>query len=177
MNLEELGAAPVPEQEWARTRLRGVRVALVPVLLLFHAACFGDRDRPGGVTDPDGVPALTARILAPRDGAVILADSTIPVVIAARDLRTLYLEGVGFVARRMTFGGGTVDSVAVRFAMRSDSTHEFSLVVPDVPTNTQIDIYGIAYGTGGVVQLSEPVHLTVARISGGAGTAMAWRLH
>lgn len=137
---------------------------LLATLLLIGVGCFGDRARPGGPTEPSGSAILTARVLAPPTGATVLTGTDIVVRVEGRDLRTLYLEGVGFVARRMTAGGAVVDSAGVRFALRSDSTHEFTFQVPNTyPTNTQVDIYGIAFGVGGDTKLSDPVHVVVVQ--------------
>lgn len=170
---------------------RRMRPPALLAALLVAAGCFGERERPGGITDPDGSAALSATVIAPAGGSVVIAGESIPVWIDARDQNMLYLEGVGFVVRRIGAGGGIIDSVGIRFPVRSDTTHQFTLQVPDVPTNTQLDIYGIAYGHGGGARLSAPVHVTVARLSAGVAAAhvtlsrlsvgvapgMAWSLH
>ncbi|MGH7464506.1 MAG: hypothetical protein ACREK1_04965, partial [Longimicrobiales bacterium] len=95
-------------------------------------------------------------------------DVDIGVQVRARDLRTEQLEGVGFVARRVGAGGPPADSAAVRFPSRGDTTHVFTFRVPDsFPTNTQVDVYGIAYGPGGAARLSAPVHLVVVQCEDG----------
>src|SRR5690606_37856177 len=136
-------AAPVRANRGAR---QGLRLPALLAALLIATGCFEERERPGGITDPDGAAALTASVIAPGSGSVVGAGESIPVVIEARDANMLYLEGVGYVVRRIGQSGGTIDSVGIRFALRSDTTHEFSLHVPDMPTNTQLDIHGIAYG-------------------------------
>lgn len=137
--------------------------AVVALLLLALPGCFSDRDRPGPI-GPGGGAALTVSVLEPRTGSTVLTGVDIPVAIQARDLNLLYLDGVGFVARRLSPGAPVVDSAAVRFSTRGDSTHEFTFRVPNsFPTNTQVDVYGIAYGHGGVTRLSEPVHLVVVQ--------------
>ena len=141
---------------------------LLAGLLLVGTGCFGDRARPGGPTDPGGSAILTARVLAPPTGTTVLTGTDIVVRVEGRDLRTLYLEGVGFVARRATGDAAVVDSAGVRFALRSDSTHDFTFQVPNsFPTNTQVDIYGISFGHGGDAELSEPVHVVVVQSAQG----------
>ncbi|HEX2166647.1 MAG TPA: hypothetical protein VHG09_05355 [Longimicrobiales bacterium] len=136
----------------------------MPILALLALGCVGDRERPGGPLDPGGSARLSVRLLAPETGATVLTGVDITVRVEARDLNALYLDGVGFVARRLSEGAPVVDSAAVRFPSRSDSTHEFMLRIPNsFQTNTQVDIYGIAYGVRGANELSEPVHVTVVQ--------------
>lgn len=149
-----------------RLRPRAARASLALAVVL-TAGCFVDRERPGGPTDP-GTARLSARIIEPRTGATVVTGVDVPLRVEARDLSALYLEGVGFVARRVTGGGALVDSAVVRFALRSDSTHEFTFRVPDsYTTNTQVTVHGIAFGPGELTRLSEPVHLVVVQCPGG----------
>jgi hypothetical protein len=142
------------------------RRSLVAVLLV-ATGCFGDRERPGP-TEVGGTPDLSVRILAPPTGATVLTGVDIAVRVEARDLALLHLEGVGFVARRVTGGTQLVDSAAVRFALQSDTTHEFTFRMPNsFATNTQVDVYGIAFGRGGVAELSAPVHVVVVQCPNG----------
>ena len=152
----------------ARRRRGGKRsVAGAALAGLMLAGCFGDRDRPGPAAPADG-PLLNARVLAPETGATVLTDHDIVVRVEAQDLSRLYLNGVGFVARRLSPGMPLVDSAAVRFTLQEDSTHEFTFRVPNAyPTNTQVDIYGIAFGVGGHTRLSEPVHVVVIQCGTG----------
>jgi hypothetical protein len=144
-------------------RERSVRQIWLVVVVLFTAGCFEDRERPAPL-DPVGTPDLSVRLLEPGTGATVLTGVDIPVRVEARDLSMLFLDGIGFVARRVTGGAQLVDSAVVRFAVRSDSTHDFTLRVPNsYPTNTQLDIYGIAFGHGGAAELSEPVHVVVVQ--------------
>jgi hypothetical protein len=146
-----------------RVRQHGVLrcVSSAALVMLLLSACFGDRDRPGP-SAPDGGPLLNARVLEPETGTTVLTGRDIVVRIEAQDLSRLYLNGVGFVARRLSPGMPLVDSAAVRFGLQEDSTHEFTFRVPNTyPTNTQVDIYGIAFGVGGQTRLSEPVHVVV----------------
>jgi hypothetical protein len=116
--------------------------------------CFADRERPRPF-DPTEPPELTALVLMPQMGATVRSGQDVTVRVQARDLNTGGLAGVGFFARRFGGGSPTVDSAAISFEARSDTTHEFSFIVPpSYPTNTQIDIYGIAFGVGGETRLS-----------------------
>ena len=143
------------------------RRAQVAVVVLLATGCFGDRERPGPV-DAGGTPDLSVRIVAPPTGATVVTGVDIGVRVEARDLTLLTLDGVGFVARRVTAGTQLVDSAAVRFAVRSDTTHEFTFQVPNsFTTNTQVDVYGIAFGRGGATELSEPVHVVVVQCPNG----------
>jgi hypothetical protein len=142
----------------------------LPVLIatvLALGGCFADRERPDPL-EPIGTPILTASILAPATGATVQTGRDITVRVEARDEGSLRLQGAGFVARSVTGGGQVVDSAAVRFAARSDTTHEFTFQVPNTfVTNTQVDVYAIAFGPGGVSTLSEPVHLVVVQCPDG----------
>lgn len=138
---------------------------LIAVVLAL-GGCFADRERPGPL-EPIGAPILTASILAPATGATVQTGRDITVRVEARDEGSLRLQGAGFVARSVT-GGQVVDSAAVRFAARSDTTHEFTFQVPNTfVTNTQVDVYAIAFGPGSASTLSEPVHLVVVQCPNG----------
>jgi hypothetical protein len=137
------------------------------VFLVALAGCFTERDRPGPIGPEDGA-NLIAAVHEPRTGATVLTGVDIVVRVEARDLNVLYLDGVGFVARRLSPGAPVVDSAAVRFPLRGDSTHAFTFRVPNsFPTNTQVDVYGIAYGHGGETRLSDPVHVVVVQCTDG----------
>jgi hypothetical protein len=141
-------------------------VLIAAVLSL--GGCFADRERPDPL-EPIGEPILSAAILAPATGATIRTGHDVAVRVEARDAGSVRLQGAGFVARSVTAGGQVVDSAAVRFAARSDTTHEFTLQVPNTfVTNTQVDVYAIAFGPGGASALSEPVHLVVVQCPNGA---------
>lgn len=142
--------------------MRRVRTVAL-TLLLGAGGCFADRERPGGPTGPGPEPSLGARVLIPETGSTILTGVDIIVRVEGRDLNGTNLNGVGFVARRLT-GFVTVDSAAVFFPLRSDSTHQFTFRVPDTfVTNTQVDVQGIAYGPAGQTGTSVPVHLVVVQ--------------
>jgi len=140
----------------------------VLAVLLIAAACYTDRSRPSP-TEVEGTASLSVQLLDPRNGQAVLGAHTINVAVRGRDLSGVQLRGVGFVARRV--GNGTpvtLDSVAVRADSASRSLQqEFVFAVPDLPTNTQVDIYGIAYGPGSQVRLSNPSSLIVIRCEPG----------
>ncbi|MBR9988977.1 MAG: hypothetical protein KFH98_04430 [Gemmatimonadetes bacterium] len=139
----------------------------VALLLVATGGCTGDRERPGSPTGPGGTANLRASILTPATGATVLTGNDIVVLVEARDVSALYLQGVGFVARRAA-GAAVVDSVAVFFPQRSDTTHAFTLRLPNsFSTNTQVDIYGIAFGPAGAVRLSPPIHVVAVQCTGG----------
>jgi hypothetical protein len=146
---------------------RGAPPAVLIATVLALGGCFADRERPDPL-EPIGAPILIASILAPATGATVQTGHDITVRVEARDEGSLRLQGAGFVARSVTAGGQVVDSAAVRFAARSDTTHEFTFQVPNTfVTNTQVDVYAIAFGPGGASALSEPVHLVVVQCPNG----------
>lgn len=125
--------------------------------------CLPDRSRPSPV-DPSDPARLTAQVLAPRYGATVRSGQQMTVQVQGRDLNTGNLAGIGYVARRLTAGFPTLDSAVVRFEARSDTIHEFSLVVPAaLPTNTQIDLYAIAVSSTGRAHVSEPSAVVVVQ--------------
>lgn len=84
--------------------------------------------------------------------------------VVARDLDRRSLQGVGFLARRINPGVAMLDSAAIRFESTADSTHTFSFIVPaSFATNSQIEVYGLAFGPSGQSQVSEPSFLVVVR--------------
>ena len=136
-------------------------VAAAAILLV---ACLPERERPGPM-GPGQTPALEAELLSPPSGATVMTELDVSVTVHARDASQSSLEGVGFVARR---GSVAVDSAVVRFAPRSDTVHVFVFDVPDtLATNTQLDVYGIAFGPDGMAVLSAPAHLTVVHCENG----------
>jgi hypothetical protein len=135
------------------------------LLLLLATGCFEDRARPLPV-EPNQPVRLIAQILAPRTGLTVGTERDVTVSVTARDLDGRSLTGVGFVVRRFAPGNPALDSAAVLFPARADSTHAFTFRVPaGLPTNTQLDVYGIAYGVGGGTQLSVASFLVVLNCS------------
>jgi hypothetical protein len=129
--------------------------------------CFEDRTRPLPV-EPDVEARLTVQLLAPRTGNTVVTGDDVTVMVSGRDLDGRALTGVGFVARRAAPGMPVLDSAAVQFAARADSTHPFVFRVPaNLPTNAQVDVYGIAYGPGPQARLSVAANLVVVNCSNG----------
>jgi hypothetical protein len=136
--------------------------------LLVATACYADRTRPTPL-EAEETASLSVQLLDPRDGMAVLGDHTITVAVLGRDLSGDRLEGVGFVARRMGNGApATLDSVALRTAAPGRVLQrEFVFAVPDLATNTQVDVIGIAYGPGSQARLSDPSSLIVIRCEPG----------
>jgi hypothetical protein len=151
--------------DWRFASRRALRS--LPAITLLLGACLADRARPDPL-GPGGAPILTAVILAPTTGATVRTSHDILVRIEGRDTGSQQLEGVGFVARGLTAGGPVVDSAAVRFTASGQRTHEFTFQVPDTfTTNTQVDVYAIAFGPAGTTAVSEPIHLVVVQCPNG----------
>jgi len=145
------------------------RPAVVLGVLLVASACYSDRSRPSPMESEQPV-SLSVQLLEPPNGQAVLADHTINVAVLGRDLSGDGLRGVGFVARRIGNAGSltTLDSVAVRPDTASRSLQqEFVFAVPDLPTNTQVDVIGIAYGPGTQTRLSDISSLIVVRCEPG----------
>jgi hypothetical protein len=136
--------------------------------LLLASGCLRDRERPSPF-EPDSQASLSVQLLEPRPGVTLIAGRAALVRVSARDLLGEHLTGVGFVARH--FGSGanaTLDSVAFHFDATSDTVREFSFTVPaTLPTSTQLDIFGIAYGPGNQSRLSIPNSVIVAQCQPG----------
>lgn len=137
------------------------------LLFLAVAACTEERARPGPV-DPDPTdPALVAEVLTPPSGATIPTGQDITVRVRARSNGPEIVRGIGYIARVLAPGMPVIATDTIRFEARADTTHEFIMQIPDtIPTNTQLDIYGIAV-SGVVPLLSEPAYTTVVRCQGG----------
>jgi hypothetical protein len=134
--------------------------SLLPILLL-ASGCFEDRVRPLPV-EPDEPARLVAQLIAPRTGLTVGTDRDLTISVAARDLDGRSLTGLGYVVRRFAPGTPALDSLAIQFPARTDSTHTFTYRVPaTLPTNTQLDVYAIAFGIGGQSQLSVASFLVV----------------
>lgn len=135
-----------------------LRCVLAAVLLL--GGCFGDRPRPSPV-GPDSQPRLYVEVMAPAHNSLAMAGQPVPVDVSARDLDGSRLIGIGFVAYRVQ-GGERIDSAAYVFAPRSAARDTFVFMLPaDYPTNTQVDIFGLAFGVGGASQSTVPRSILV----------------
>jgi hypothetical protein len=104
-------------------------------------------------------------VLEPAAGATVIAGRAVTVRVAARDLSGDQLTGVGFVARRFGSGGNaTVDSLVERFNETDHATRDFPFTVPAIlPTSTQLDIFGIAFGPRTQARVSVPRSVIVAQ--------------
>jgi hypothetical protein len=141
------------------------RLALLMCAVLF-VGCFEDRVRPSPVEPHAGT--LGVQLISPSSGLTVATGSDLTVTVHARDLTGRGLVGTGYVVRQFSPGRPTLDSLAVHFAARSDSVHDFLYRVPDhLATNTQLDVYGVAYGVGGQTRLSTPSSLVVVNCSNG----------
>lgn len=131
------------------------------------AGCMEDRPRPSPV-EPAAQARLSVQLLSPRDGLTVSAGADLPVMVSARDLDGRQLSGAGFVVRRFSPGRPTLDSAVIRFPARADSVHEFTFRVPaDLPTHTQVDVYGVAFGPGTQARASTASSLVVVNCVGG----------
>jgi len=151
-----------------RSVVSGMRATGCLLVVIVAGACNFDRERPSPV-EPDVQAALSVLILEPRDGSVALTGRDLTVKVEARDLSGSRLAGVGFVARRSGSGGNaTLDSVALGVDQTNEATREFTFAVPaTLPANTQVDIFGIAYGPRTQTRVSVPSSITVARCDPG----------
>jgi len=132
---------------------RPPRRGALAVLLAIGAACAFDRERPMPAAAQPA--SLAVEVIEPRHGATIPASGQVTVRVSARDLTGTQLSGVGFVARRSGSGSSaTLDSAGLTLAQTGEATREFPFIVPALPTNTQVDIFGIAYGPGTQTRVS-----------------------
>lgn len=141
----------------------GLLLLVLPLL----AGCYADRTRPGP-SEPTAGASLSVQLIEPRHGTTVLGERPLTVRVLGRDLDGARLVGVGFVARRSGSGGNaTLDSVAYRAPGSSSLDHTFEFTVPDLPTNTQVDVYGIGYGPGTQARLSTASSVIVVRCQPG----------
>ena len=146
---------------------RHARLVAAGSALALVAGCMRDRERPFPV-EPDPQASLSVQLLEPRPGVTLIAGREVVVRVSARDLAGDHLTGVGFVARRFGFANPTIDSVAFYFQATTDTIREFTFNVPAaLPTSTQLDFFGIAYGPGTQARLSVPNSVIVAQCSVG----------
>lgn len=131
------------------------------------AGCFEDRARPMPA-EPAVEARLSVLLTEPRSGTTVPTGQDVTVTVAGRDLQAASLLGVGFTARRAGASDGAIDSAAVHFAARSDSTHTFTFRVPGtLATGTQLQVQGIAFGPGTQRRLSAVSMLLVVRCVNG----------
>jgi len=139
-----------------------VKRRVLVVVLALSSGCGFDRERPSPI-ETDEQANLSVEVLSPRTGTVLGAGTDVTVEVSARDLSGDRLEGIGFVARRSGSGGNaTLDSLAQATGGGTLAVREFTFTVPALlPVNTQIDLFGIAYGPGAQVRVSAPRSVTV----------------
>ena len=135
---------------------------LILATALGMAGCLADRSRPTPAEAEVDV-RLSVQLLEPRSGMAVVSGDSVHVSVHARDLGGERLTGVGFIARRFTTGLATLDSAAIHFSARDEASQVFSFAMPDLPTNTQVDIYGIAFGEGSLHRLSTPAYVIAVR--------------
>ena len=108
---------------------------------------------------------LEATVLQPAHNASVIAGREATVVVHGAELGERSLTGLGFVARQVA-GGNLIklDSVVVRFPARADSTHSFQLAVPpNLPVNSQINIYAVVFEVSGGAFESRPNSVVIIR--------------
>lgn len=149
-----LRTADVNRLPGGRTVPRSRALVIGCACLLY--ACGFDRERPSPVA-PDATASLSVEVLAPLPGTPAFAGTTLTVSVRARDLSGDLLAGVGYVVRRSGSGNNaTLDSASFGLGGAALATQEFTFAVPVLPTNTQLDIFGIAYGPGTQTRVSIP---------------------
>jgi len=135
----------------------------LPALLVCAAlatACTQDRPRPDPTELPPAGPTLLARVLAPLNNSTVLGSHAVAITVLASDTAAEpALTGAGIVAR---VAGVKQDSAVITFAPQSDTTHVFTLMVPDRITNTRFDIQAIAFA-GDETAVSPIVRLIIIR--------------
>jgi hypothetical protein len=132
-------------------------------LALAAPGCTEDRPRPSPV-GPDAEARLTVQVVSPATNTTVLTGRPVSVDVVARDLNRLFLTGFGFVARRVQ-GAELIDSVVVMFETpRAVARDTFVFTVPAAyPTNTQVDIHGLAFGPRGASRISAASSVVVVQ--------------
>jgi hypothetical protein len=121
------------------------------IVSLALIACGDVRARPEPF-DPATEIDLEAEVLAPRSSDTVRGGDSLRVRVRGFE-RGNRLTGLGYVARRLN--GQTLDSAAVHFSERADSTHQFAFrLPPTLASNTQVDVVGIAFGPSANVAVS-----------------------
>jgi hypothetical protein len=134
-------------------------LALLLLIAPVTAGCMSDRERPDPVSIHEQ-PLLTAFVNKPANNATVLGVHPVDIDVFGSEIEHNTLTGIGFVVRR---NGATVDSMAVQFSERRDSTVTFTFQVPDFPTNTHLAIFGLAFGPEETFAVSEAKLITVIR--------------
>ncbi|HEX6694140.1 MAG TPA: hypothetical protein VF035_05465 [Longimicrobiales bacterium] len=124
-------------------------------------ACAGDRPRPDPTELPDPVPTLLARVVAPLTNTTVLGEHAVAITVLARDTAADgRLTGAGIVAR---IAGIKQDSVVITFPPRADTTHIFTLMVPNRVTNTRFDVQAVAFDETGDAAVSQITRLIIVQ--------------
>ncbi|HEX7089714.1 MAG TPA: hypothetical protein VF192_06230 [Longimicrobiales bacterium] len=109
----------------------------------------------------EGELRLRVEVVSPVTNDAFLAGDTAVVVVHGEE-DAGRLRGVGFVARRPGPEMPPLDSVVVRFDPVADTTVRFAWALPlSLASNTQIDIYGLAFASSVQGAVSEPQHVIV----------------
>lgn len=131
---------------------------LVCIAALF-LSCFGERTRPDPIEPPAA--QLSVEVIEPLPDATVIAGRDIVIRISARDLAGSNLAGVGFVVRR---AAEVLDSAALRFMPTTEHTGEFPFRVPaELPSNVELDVFGIALGPSTQSRVSSPRSVVVVQ--------------
>ena len=131
------------------------------IALLALASC-DELERPQAL-EPNLETSLLAEVVRPRteDNTTVIAGRLLFVSVRGSEVGGR-LTGLGVHVLRQP--GRFVDSIAVSFPAAAESTHVFSVMVPDsLPSNSQLELTGIAFGVGGATQVSEPEAVIVLR--------------
>ena len=124
-------------------------------------ACAQDRPRPDPTELPEAGPTLLARVVAPLTNSTVLGAHAVAITIVAADTAAQpQLTGAAIVSR---IAGIMQDSVVLTFTPRADTTHVFTLMVPDRVTNTRFDVQALAFGAGGDIAASTITRLIIIR--------------
>jgi hypothetical protein len=135
--------------------------AILLILAAAAAACAQDRPRPDPTELPEAGPTLLARVVAPLTNSTVLSTHAVAITVLARDTALQpRLTGAAIVSR---IAGIKQDSVVITFEPRADTTHVFTLMVPDRVTNTRFDVQALAFGSNGDIAASTITRLIIIR--------------
>jgi hypothetical protein len=103
---------------------------------------------------------LTVDVVSPSTATPVVAGRIVAVLVHGSEPGAR-LTGLAYVARRFD-NNALIDSVRIEFAARQDTSHQFQLrIPPTLPTNAQIDLYGIAFGSNLQSRVSAPRAIVV----------------
>jgi len=139
---------------------------LAVLALALLAGCGSDRERPG-IVGPDTPLQMAVRIVAPRTSESVEAGRNLNIRISGFETFKR-LEGLGVVIHRFNVAT-PLDSTVVRFAPVTDTVVTFDFrVPPNLPTNAQLDIRGIAFGPDNQTMRTPGVTVVVIACAPGA---------